>query len=437
MKRKLIYTLITFVVFITACKQYEHSQIEDTLISSYEELKGKTTIQNYDFTPNWSKRQSVNGGYYIPLSSDNNRFSKTSDSTIYSLADKTWLFAFKNDDKWEFKVLTVFPDDINEVKSGGVIVSEDLLTGKTSFVNYLNNKLVSRNDIVKIYASSNSKLAKERLKNCRMMWYQVCLDGTDICSSGWKEVCSDDIVDPSFPDFPPFPDGCDGCSSGGGGGGIGGGSNGDGGTKPPIDPNQDQEIIDSLQGYPCAQSILANIPNLENEISKWLNSVFSNNTAFNITFSDAPQFVGTKIDAEHSSFGSVGGQTHKIIINPDVLNKSSKEYIAATMFHEALHGFLNYERTRLITEGKGDQFGILYSGWTAVNVNGQQRFVNQHNSFGTQLDKLVQAIQSFNPNLSKYDALALAKNGIVNNLDAVESSVNSTHRDGKAGTKCD
>lgn len=172
------------------------------------------------------------------------------------MADKTWLFAFKNDDKWEFKVLTVFPDDINEVKSGGVIVSEDLLTGKTSFVNYLNNKLVSRNDIVKIYASSNSKLAKERLKNCRMMWYQVCLDGTDICSSGWKEVCSDDIVDPSFPDFPPFPDGCDGCSSGGG--------NGDGGTKPPIDPNQDQEIIDSLQGYPCAQSILANIPNLEN-----------------------------------------------------------------------------------------------------------------------------------------------------------------------------
>ncbi len=71
-----------------------------------------------------------------------------------------------------------------------------------------------------------------------------------------------------------------------------------------------------------------------------------------------------------------------------------------------------------------------------TNVNGQQRFVNQHNSFGIQLDKLVQAIQSFNPNLSKYDAVALAKNGIVNNLDAVESSVNSTHRDGKAGTKC-
>ncbi len=45
-------------------------------------------------------------------------------------------------------------------------------------------------------------------------------------------------------------------------------------------------------------------------------------------------------------------------------------------------------------------------------------------------------MQSFNPNLSKYDALALAKNGIVNNLDAVESSENSAHRDGKSGTKC-
>ena len=51
----------------------------------------------------------------------------TTRCTIYPLADKTWLFAFKNDDKWEFKALTVFPDDINKVKSGGVIVSEDLL----------------------------------------------------------------------------------------------------------------------------------------------------------------------------------------------------------------------------------------------------------------------------------------------------------------------
>jgi len=131
------------------------------------------------------------------------------------LADKSWLFAFKKDGDWFFNVLTVFPDDLEDVKAGGIIVSEDLLNGKTSFVNYLDNKFISKNEILKVYASSKNKFAKERVKTCRQIWIQYCLDGTEICSSTWKEVCTDDVVDPNFPDFPPFTDGCEGCSSGG------------------------------------------------------------------------------------------------------------------------------------------------------------------------------------------------------------------------------
>ncbi|KXH84890.1 hypothetical protein AU378_03805 [Chryseobacterium kwangjuense] len=62
--------------------------------------------------------------------------------------------------------------------------------------------------------------------------------------------------------------------------------------------------------------------------------------------------------------------------------------------------------------------------------------MKNHASFGSQLDKLKKAIKSVNPNLNEYDALALAKNGIVTSLDAVESSVNDNHRRGKAGTTC-
>ncbi len=428
MKRKLIYIFITVMVIMWGCKQYEHTQIEDSLISSYEESKGKSSIKNYDYTPDWGKKQVANGGYYIPLSSSGARFSRTLDSTVYSLADKSWLFAFKKDGDWFFNVLTVFPDDLKDVKAGGIIVSEDLLNGKTSFVNYLDNKFISKNEILKVYASSKNKFAKERVKTCRQIWIQYCLDGTEICSSTWKEVCTDDVVDPNFPDFPPFTDGCEGCSSGGSGSGSG-----TGGEAPSTDPDADKEIRDSLQGYPCAQAILAKIPNLENRISRWLKKEFGENVDNDVIFR-----VSTKLDPNVDGVwsGSISGSSQTISLNANMLSTASQEYIAATMFHEALHGFLTMEKYRLKKEGKESQFGILYPGFTEININGQPRFVKGHNAYGSLLNDLAAALSSFNPNISDSDAMALSKVGVVNDFSEAEKNKVIKHREGNDGTTC-
>lgn len=72
--------------------------------------------------------------------------------------------------------------------------------------------------------------------------------------------------------------------------------------------------------------------------------VFKNNKEFNITFSVDEELAGTSTDGYHTSYGNLNKQTHNIRLNPDILENSSQEYIAATMFHEALHGYLNIEK---------------------------------------------------------------------------------------------
>lgn len=429
MKRILLFIAV-FLSIISCKDEHNESTSEDNgLIAAFDKVKQSSIKRDISYLPRWEDHIEFEGSFYIPLSADKRIFSFTPDSIKYSLDGRIWLKANKLADAWNFTKLTVLPNDLQDTKGSGLFLYEDWKSGALSYEGYIENKLFSPTTYE--VGLRKSAYRKKAMNNpnipCKTVLTEVC------AGEGANMSCTTRI------------DRVGNCNDGGsgntGGGGSGGGNHGGGGgTVPPIIPpgtsEDDKEIIDSLQGYPCAQAILVKIPNLENEISSWLNTVFNNNTDFNVTFSDDPKLTGTKTDAEHWSFGSVNGQTHKITINPDVLKTSSKEFIAATMFHEVLHGFLNYERLRLNAEGKANQFGVLYPGWSAVQINGQQRFVKNHASFGSQLDKLKNAIKSFNPNLSEYDALALAKNGIVTSLDAVEASVNDNHRRGKAGTTC-
>jgi len=119
-----------------------------------------------------------------------------------------------------------------------------------------------------------------------------------------------------------------------------------------------------------------------------------------------------------------------------MLSTASQEYIAATMLHEALHGFLTMEKYRLKKEGKESQFGILYPGFTEININGQPRFVKGHNAYGSLLNDLAAALSSFNPNISDSDAMALSKVGVVNDFSEVEKNKVIKHREGNDGTTC-
>ncbi|MDR0263859.1 MAG: hypothetical protein LBJ04_11610 [Sphingobacterium sp.] len=83
-----------------------------------------------------------------------------------------------------------------------------------------------------------------------------------------------------------------------------------------------------------------------------------------------------------------------------------------------------------------EQFGILYPGIIPTEIGNQTRFVLEYSAYGTLLEDLKKAIKSFNPNISDYDAMALAKGGVIKDLNSVELSVNYAHKKGTSGTKC-
>lgn len=438
--------VLTLLILFFSCKHIEtyEGTSSDELIAAFDKVKQSSIKRDISYLPRWQDRIEFEGSYYIPLNTDKKISSFTPDSVKYSLTDRIWLKASKQADEWKFALLTVLPNDNHNSKNSGVFLYEDWQTGIKGYEGYIGERLlrgeIYEREMQKISGKINKKaqLSPSGV-TCQLIILEVCA-GYDYnyCSHRGEVVCSltDYHGGAGGGDSNPYPGGnTNNPPTTGGGGGSGGGNN-----TPPIvvddtPSDEDKEIIDSLQGYPCAQAILAKIPNLENKISKWLNDVFKNNTDFKITFRVDANLAGTNEDANHTSSGTIYSQKHIISMNPDILSNSSKEYIAATMFHEALHGFLNFEFARLATENKSEQFGILYSGWLPQNVGSQRKFVKNHASFGTQLDELAAAIQSFNPNMSPYDAMALAKGGVVN-IDGVETSVNKSHRSGNAGTLC-
>lgn len=107
-----------------------------------------------------------------------------------------------------------------------------------------------------------------------------------------------------------------------------------------------QSIIDSLQGYPCAQQILAQLPSINDTAKAILQNVFGVDSLVNIIFvADAtlPQNVNASTQVSTIQFDpNTGFFKIRIRINPWVLTNSSKEFIIKTMFHEAIHAFINY-----------------------------------------------------------------------------------------------
>ena len=121
------------------------------------------------------------------------------------------------------------------------------------------------------------------------------------------------------------------------------------GWTPPeilVEALANQSIIDSLQGYPCAQAILAQLPGINDTAKAILKNVFGVDSLVNIIFvadSTLPQNVNASTQVSSIQFDQYTGFFKiRIRINPWVLTNSSKEFIIKTMFHEAIHAFINY-----------------------------------------------------------------------------------------------
>jgi len=101
--------------------------------------------------------------------------------------------------------------------------------------------------------------------------------------------------------------------------------NGDLTSSSNSSPNKD--IIDSLQGYPCAQAILANMPSITSEVSKILYNVFGVNREVNILFTVNPNLPNSVAGQQVPGQGILADYIAKIELNPKYLT-GTKDFIA-------------------------------------------------------------------------------------------------------------
>lgn len=105
-------------------------------------------------------------------------------------------------------------------------------------------------------------------------------------------------------------------------------------------------IIDSLTGYPCAQNILNQLPKLNIEARKIMDSVFGVNDDYNLEF-NIDSTLDKNSEDGYATTGIRRGpslQNLQISLNPWVLTNASKEYIAVTFFHECVHAYIDHNR---------------------------------------------------------------------------------------------
>lgn len=181
-------------------------------------------------------------------------------------------------------------------------------------------------------------------------------------------------------------------------------------------PNQ--IIIDSLNGYPCAQSILGQLPAVGTSLSIFLDSVFNTADDIDVYFRPKLDFTKDSIDGFVASIGSAGSFINfPININPWVMQNSSKEYIAATLIHEAIHGYINvvYYRYKHNWTGYDSNYVKTHLGifWDFLEHQGTTNPTAQHNEMAVNyVAKMKEFLIGFCPGIDDAMATALAWGGL-------------------------
>jgi hypothetical protein len=171
-------------------------------------------------------------------------------------------------------------------------------------------------------------------------------------------------------------------------------------TQTNVDENQ--SIIDSLQGYPCAQNLLKEMPKVNDQVKQILYDVFGINDDVNIMFT--PANLADDIDGATTCGGSSNFFNCTVKINTLILNGSVRDYIAATLIHEAIHAYINYQRTVLPPDTFNTRFPIFgnYIGNDPHHNEMANNYVNI----------MASVISGLNPNLSTFNSQALAWGGL-------------------------
>jgi hypothetical protein len=203
---------------------------------------------------------------------------------------------------------------------------------------------------------------------------------------------------------------------------IGGG--GGGGSSVPVN------ITNNCQNI-CLYNMVENAraKDIQFEVGQSMNSIFTGNTHFNLKFKDGP--LAQNLDGvtdvlsasgtynyQRNGYYPLTGMDLEITLNSTVLPGSSKEYVAVTILHEALHAYFRTQH-------------IAFSHWVMYNQY---------------IPWFTQALLAMYPNLDPFDAKALALGGLtqgtgfMSTLDQINLSSyidkNNKYRTGQLGTPC-
>lgn len=160
----------------------------------------------------------------------------------------------------------------------------------------------------------------------------------------------------------------------------------------------DNVIIDTsiTNNFPCVEKILdtlSNYGNLNQRAQVALSQIFNVNKRIHTTIKLDRSLVGTSTSAYTKRTGAVASDptdtaklnfSATIFVNPDLLQNGTKECIAATFVHEAMHAYIEYVFTlynqRYIPEADSayvkSKFPIF---WGGINVNRPPSEIQQHN----------------------------------------------------------
>ncbi|MBB6109695.1 hypothetical protein HDF23_002444 [Mucilaginibacter lappiensis] len=230
------------------------------------------------------------------------------------------------------------------------------------------------------------------------------------------------------------------------------------GFPPPQGPcyveTPTPKIIDSLsKKYPCAGALISSLPNMQSDIAKLIYQAFGSKNGDDIVFleGDKAYFAThTKEDGYTEYDNGVG----KIYINPDVLANASNEYRLVTLYHEALHAYLDLQLLNLGEDGfktKYPAINIVQRPNFSGNVKNQYDYYFDQGTTMAQVDpkhrtmadyftdELRDAILAYNPNFPVDRATGLARGGIFLN-DTSNQYFNTSEKDvtkgNSVGTKC-
>lgn len=178
-----------------------------------------------------------------------------------------------------------------------------------------------------------------------------------------------------------------------------------------------QRIIDSLQGYPCAQDILSRMPSTNEEVKKILDSVFGISEDVNLVFKPATWLTkDSLINGFTYNPDTVTSDIYyqRIFLNAWVIQNSSQEFIASTMLHESIHAHIDYWYSKyLMGQIDSNTFKNMFPIFWDPSRPRLNTELQQHNEIAANYVEMISRfLQQFNPRIDTTMAKALAWKGL-------------------------